>query len=103
MNADTESRIVALEQQIAALEEKTAKKDMALQLQIGTLLDMVKDHHQLHRIATEEAADNELRVQRLNDVYYHVFPDRLDADVKVDRQLRNILPKTSPEGDKKQS
>jgi hypothetical protein len=29
--------------------------------------------------------------QRLNEVYYHVFPDRFDRDVKFERQLHKLV------------
>jgi hypothetical protein len=42
-------------------------------------------------------------LQKLNQVYYHVFPDRLEQDVRLDEQLRALKIVPGADGEKKGS
>lgn len=77
-------------------EEKETKKDavddglkiLALELSVRSIA-----------IALEQI---ERRMQKWDEVYYHVFPDRVDKDIQFERQLTKLMiPKT--DDDKKKS
>jgi len=44
----------------------------------------------------------ELHMQKLDEVYYHVFPDRLPKDVKFGNQLLDVMRSAKSDPDKKQ-
>jgi hypothetical protein len=103
MDAESEKIIAALEQRIVMLESASRKNDMALQSQIDGLLKMVNNHHKLHQIYKDEADDLSRELQKMREVYYHVFPDRLEADARFERQLCGLNSKADPDGKKDQA
>ena len=65
-------------------EKDTLAHFVAYDLQIAALVQAIDDIR--------------LKIQKLDEVYYHVFPDRLRKDVQFEQQLRalNSPPDTDP-------
>ena len=62
---------------------------MALRLSVGKFAIIVE---QLER-----------RMQKWDEVYYHVFPDRLAQDVKFENQMLDLIPSIRVEPEKNKS
>lgn len=45
----------------------------------------------------------ELQMQKLHEVYYHIFPDRLRQDLKIGTQPLDVMRSSKPDPDTKQS
>jgi hypothetical protein len=111
MDAEYEARVEQIKKQIA--EEGIAgysPKELEFFMDIRLLkykekkLSAVVLKQQEYIEALSELLDatrNEL--QKLDEVYYHVFPDRLEKDVRLGNQLRALKMVPGVDGDKKGS
>lgn len=61
---------------ISEFEKETSYRLLAIELNVDTLF--------------RQLAEISRKVQKLDEVYYHLFPDRLAKDVQFEEQLRAL-------------
>jgi hypothetical protein len=63
------------------------------------ILELLKSQHRAAVAESELTQDMHRRLQKLNQVYYHVFPDRLEQDIRLQEQLNALNLKPAPDAD----
>lgn len=85
-------RIALLEAKFMALEKKVLAEAENLDA-------LYKYVNKLRADVVTMAADEIYLVERLDEAYYHVFPERFEQDRRFERQLKNLMRKPKPKGD----
>ncbi|MDR3527651.1 MAG: hypothetical protein P4L57_10245 [Rhizomicrobium sp.] len=94
-----EKRLPALRDELK-MHRKADEKftiDFAVQLQLldrrkKEILQMLRSFRKMVRVLDDEQSSMGLEMRKLTEVYYHVFPERLEPDMKLNKQLRKIFP-----------
>ena len=101
---DIERRLAAAEKSLAEWEEFAERRVRDQKFDIGILYDLhshkkgIAHLYDCLKIVSDMFKSRDIR---LTEVYYHVFPDRIDQDICVDDQLNQIFPAAEPNKDKK--
>ncbi len=82
---------------IAFLEAKFAALEKKVLAEADNLSDLFKHVNDTRKDVVRLAEVQNYMVRKLDEVYYHVFPDRLAQDNHVEGQLGKLFGK--PEGD----
>ena len=92
-----EERVRAIETELFACVktlEEFALKAMASERDIANMVKILKADDELHKLHRRSINNINMELEKFEDAYYHVFPDRLKQDVETAEQMDKIQGKS---------
>jgi hypothetical protein len=94
------------EKQFAAATERevdTIVRLKTLEMKVESIFQLLKKQKDWAEAESDLLQETRREMQKLAEVYYHVFPDRLEKDVRFEEQLRALNSSANPDANKPKS